>query len=250
MGGLGDLDGRRARVFGGFAEEYDRRRPGYPAAAVDWLLPPGAADVVDVGAGTGKLTGALLERGLQVTAVEPDPGMLAVLGRRHPAARALLAGADALPLPAQSVDAVLVAQAWHWFPHEAAVAEVRRVLRPGGWLGLVWNAARPVEPWEHRLARLDPDDDPDEGDVVPETPEVPGLPAGELEHRSFPWTWEVTAAEVRAREATYSAYAVMSPERREQLLDAHAAVVAAEASRRGTTMVPLGQQALCVRWRP
>ncbi|WP_298462381.1 class I SAM-dependent methyltransferase [uncultured Cellulomonas sp.] len=129
------LDPRRATAFGRYARDDDRWRPGYPDAAVDWLLPPGAPRVADVGAGTGKLTGALVDRGLEVDAVEPDDAMLAVLRERWPGVRAHLAGADRLPLPDGAVDAVVVGTAWHWFPHDAAVAEVRRVLRPGGRLG-------------------------------------------------------------------------------------------------------------------
>ena len=112
------LDPERARVFGAFAEDYERWRPGYPSEAVDWLVPPQATRVVDAGAGTGKLTGLLLARGLQVVAVEPDAGMLAVLARVHPDAGVHLSGADQLLVGDASVDAVLVAQAWHWFPHE------------------------------------------------------------------------------------------------------------------------------------
>ena len=130
------------------------------------MLPPGARRVADVGAGTGKLTRALLDRGLEVDAVEPDGDMLAELRRVAPEAHAHRAGAEALPLPDASVDVVLAGQAWHWFDHDAAVAEVRRVLRPGGWLGLLWNGMTPVpdgtelgpdDGWRGELARLDPD---------------------------------------------------------------------------------------------
>jgi SAM-dependent methyltransferase len=244
---MGDEHTRRASIFGSFAEEYDRRRPGYPGDAVDWLLPPGARDVLDLGAGTGKLTGSLLARGLRVTAVEPDPDMLAVLGRTHPGAVAHQAGADALPLPDASVDAVVVGQAWHWFPHEAAAAEVRRVLRPGGWLGLVWNAPDDQEAWEHELARLDPDRALGQQDDGPL--EIAGLPSGELTGTVVRWTWQVGPDDVRALLATHSRVALMPEREREELLDASAAVVATEVHRRGTATVPLNRRADCVRWR-
>ena len=139
------LDLTRALTFGRLAADYARFRPSYPREAVDWLVPDGATRVADVGAGTGQLTARLLERGLAVDAVEPDAAMLAELRRSCPGATAHHAGVEALPLPDASVDAVLVATAWHWFPFEEAVAEVRRVLRPGGWLGLVWNLVTPRE---------------------------------------------------------------------------------------------------------
>jgi len=247
------LDPLRSLVFGANAEAYERARPGYPDAAVDWLLPRSATRVADVGAGTGKLTGALLARGVEVVAVEPDAGMLAVLTRLHPKTEAHLGGADALPLTSLSVDAVFAAQAWHWFPHQRAVAEVRRVLRPGGWLGLVWNVEEPREPWQVELSRLDPDTGGGDVDVHRKAggkAAVSGLPEAQVEVAMFPWSLATTAAALRARLATHSAYAVMAAPERENLLDAAARVVDAEAARRGTDRVPLSMAAYCARWRP
>jgi SAM-dependent methyltransferase len=247
-----ELDPRRARVFGATAEDYERWRPSYPAAAVDWMLPPGATRVADLGAGTGKLTGVLLARGVAVEAVEPDPAMLAVLRREHPAATPHLAPAERLPLPDASLDAVLAGQAWHWFEHAAAVAETRRVLRPGGWLGLVWNGPAPRDRWEVDLARLDPDTREHDfaADAGDDPMEVPGLPADELERRNFPWLREISGPALRGRLLTHSAFVVMEPAARDALLDSMVAVVEAEAGRRGTPTVPLRQSAHCVRWRP
>jgi SAM-dependent methyltransferase len=127
------------------AERYERGRPGYPAAAVDRLVEelglagrPGAA-VADVGAGPGKLTRPLLERGLRVVAVEPVAGMRALLERRAPAADVRAGQAEALPLADGAVDAVVAGQAFHWFANAAALSELARVLRPDGRLGLIWN---------------------------------------------------------------------------------------------------------------
>jgi SAM-dependent methyltransferase len=216
------------------------------------MLPPGATRVADVGAGTGKLTGVLLSRGVAVEAIEPDPAMLAVLRREHPAATPHLAPAEQLPLPAASVDAVLAGQAWHWFDHAAAAAEVRRVLGPGGWLGLVWNGPEPRDGWEIDLARLDPDTRERDfaGDAADDPMEVPGLPAQELEQRNFPWLREISGPSLRGRLLTHSAFVLMAPAERDALLDAMTAVVDAEAARRGTPTVPLRQSAHCVRWRP
>lgn len=101
---------------------------------MEWLAPRPPARVADVGAGTGLLTSGLVARGLSVEAVEPDPRMLAVLRREVPAAIAHEAASDAMPFEDGSLDAVLVAEAWHWFPVDSTIAEVRRVLKPGGWL--------------------------------------------------------------------------------------------------------------------
>jgi len=247
------LDPSRAQVFGGYAEDYERLRPGYPDDAVNWLVPLGATRVADVGAGTGKLTSALLARGLQVAAIEPDAEMLAVLTRLHPRAEPYRSGADALPLGPASVDAVFAAQAWHWFPHQQAAEEVRRVLRPGGWLGLIWNIEEPREAWQVELSRLDPDTRGGEVGVHRESggkAAVTGLPEDELEVARFPWTCATTAVKLRARLATHSAYVVMDAQRREYLLDAATAVVAAEAARLGTEVVPLSMASYCIRWRP
>ncbi len=146
---------RRARSFGAVADRYARARPGYPAAAIEWLLEaaPGR-DVVDLAAGTGKLTQAIVEAGASVVAVEPDDEMRDALELALPGVEALAGTAEAIPLPDASADAVLVAQAFHWFEPEPACAEIARVLRPGGVLGLVWNLRDGSLPWVADLDRL------------------------------------------------------------------------------------------------
>lgn len=138
---------RHAASFTHNADEYAAVRPGYPQAAVDLLLPDGARDVLDLAAGTGKLTQALVARGVRVVAVEPADGMRAQLVARLPQVEVHAGTAEAVPLPDASVDAVTVAQAWHWFDEPAAAAEVARVLRPGGTLGIVWNDRDEDVPW-------------------------------------------------------------------------------------------------------
>src|SRR5580692_7460527 len=105
---------RQASSFGAAAATYERGRPPYPPEAVDWLLPDGATRVLDLGAGTGKLTRQLHDRGLDVIAVEPSAGMREELTRAVPGVAAYAGSAEEIPLPGSSVDAVLVAQAWHW----------------------------------------------------------------------------------------------------------------------------------------
>ncbi len=129
----------QATSFDRQAAEYARLRPGYPPAALDAAITVRAGTVLDLAAGTGKLTGDLLARGLDVLAVEPLFGMLTELGRHHPAARAICGTAENIPLGDSGVDAVLVGQAFHWFDPERALDEIARVLRPGGTLALLWN---------------------------------------------------------------------------------------------------------------
>lgn len=141
-----------ARSFDGAAPLYAAARPDYPASALDWLLPVGARRVLDLGAGTGKLTRQLVDRGLDVVAVEPSSPMLAELRRELPQVTAHEAPAEVTPLPDADVDAVLVAQAFHWFDAERALPEIARVLRSGGRLGLLWNFDDDRVDWVNALA--------------------------------------------------------------------------------------------------
>lgn len=144
----------QASSFGRAAAEYERSRPTYPDAAVDWLLPTGATAVLDIGAGTGKFTRSLLERDLEVTAVEPSERMRETLTEQLPTVRALPGSAEQIPLADSSVDAVTVAQAWHWVDEDRALPQIARVLRPGGTLGLVWNLRDEAVDWVRRLTDL------------------------------------------------------------------------------------------------
>ncbi len=165
------LDLRRATVFGQEAQEYHRWRPSYPPEAVDWVVPTGARDVLDLGAGTGKLTALLARPGLQVQAAEPDLRMLAVLRRHLPNVKAHHAPAERLPIADDSLDAVLVADAWHWFPHTQAIAEVRRVLRTGGRLALIWNTPQLATGWTSQVASSTPTPTP--AALLPRRPACP-----------------------------------------------------------------------------
>jgi SAM-dependent methyltransferase len=175
----------RSLSFGAQAAAYERGRPSYPPDAIDWLLPTDARDVLDLGAGTGKLTTRLVERGLRVVAVDPIAEMLEVLSNSLPDTPALLGTAEEIPLPDDSVDAVLVAQAWHWFDPEQAIAEVARVLRPGGRLALVWNTRDERLGWVRDLGRIigreDARDAFDAGITLP-------APFAVLEQHQVEWT--------------------------------------------------------------
>jgi SAM-dependent methyltransferase len=137
-----DQDERRRyrSSFGAAATAYAEHRPDYAPAAVRWALDPAPGPrVLDLGAGTGKLTATLVALGSHVIAVEPDRAMLTELRRALPAVRALPGSAEALPLPDASVDAVLAGHALHWFDMDLAGPEMARVLVPGGILAGLWN---------------------------------------------------------------------------------------------------------------
>jgi SAM-dependent methyltransferase len=127
------------RSFGSAAADYELGRPGWPVEAVDAAGVPRDATVLDLAAGTGKLTRVLVERFDRVIAVEPLAGMRAVLEEVVPDAEAIAGEAESIPLGDASVDAVFVAEAFHWFGGPAAVAEIARVLRPRGTLVVMWN---------------------------------------------------------------------------------------------------------------
>jgi SAM-dependent methyltransferase len=135
-----------ARSFDRAAEEYERTRPDYPAAVLELVPLDEDAEVLDLGAGTGKLTRVLRRRYRRVIAVEPLDGMRAILERVVPEAETLAGSAEAIPLPDASVDGVFAGQAFHWFANDDAVAEIARVLRPGGVLALVWNSGDEERP--------------------------------------------------------------------------------------------------------
>lgn len=127
----------RRLTFGAHADEYERARPEWPTEAARWLVPEGARFVVEVGAGTGKLTRAVAALGVRVLAVEPDPRMLAVLRGRG--LEGVEGSAEEIPVGDGEADAVVAGSSMHWFELERALPEFHRVLRPGGRLGFGWN---------------------------------------------------------------------------------------------------------------
>jgi SAM-dependent methyltransferase len=211
----------RARSFESVAAEYERHRPGYPEEALRWAarqlrLDPGAR-VVDVGAGTGKLSRGLLAAGFEVVAVEPGAPMLEQLRTAVPGAEALVASAESIPVPDGSVDAAFAGQAYHWFDRERALPELHRVVRPHGGLVLLWNWWNERDPLQRELGELigfaghDPFREED-------------LPGG-------PWFREVGRTVIEAEQgsspealvaylSTASALLTAEPEQREALLGA------------------------------
>ncbi len=143
-----------AHSFGGVAEAYERGRPTYPPDAVRWMLGDQPQIVLELGAGTGKLTRVIADLGHDVHATDPDEAMLHILERVMPGIRTARASAEDIPLADGSVDVVVAGQAFHWFDLDVALPEIARVLRPGGRICLVWNTRNEKIPWVRRLGRI------------------------------------------------------------------------------------------------
>lgn len=147
----------RATSFGQEAGTYESGRPEYPVEATTWLLSSLTSEghvlrVADLGAGTGKLTRAVLASApAQVVAIDPDQDMLNQLSERVPGVPTFVGAADSIPLPDAGLDALVCGQAWHWFDPESASAEIARVLRVGGILGLIWNVRDARVQWVRDL---------------------------------------------------------------------------------------------------
>lgn len=195
-----------AKSFEGIGEEYDRYRPGFPEAAAADIVPDRVGAVLDLGAGTGKFTELLVSRADRVVAVEPSTAMLNVLRAKLPTVEALEGGAESIPLPDTSVDAVTVAQAFHWFDRDAACAEIRRILVRGGALGLLWNQSDPACAWDracHRVAHPAVTDDAD-STTASAADELPGFT---FDHRTeVAWSEQITRVDYIRRWLTVSSF--------------------------------------------
>jgi SAM-dependent methyltransferase len=208
---------QRARSFARVAQEYERGRPGYPRAAIEWLLGAGPLVVLDLGAGTGKLTGALLDAGHRVIAVEPLAEMREILASSWPQAQPLAGSAERLPLADASVDAVTAGAAFHWFDQPRAQAEIVRVLRAPGVLGLLGNAFDAARPWVASVREI----------LGPPAIERPGhwpsaadleVDFAEIEDREFPHVQRQDRAHLRDLASSRSSLALMSEAEREAVL--------------------------------
>jgi SAM-dependent methyltransferase len=260
----------RGASFGAVAAAYDEHRPDYPEAAVRWCLAPvrsgpdlSGLRVLDLGAGTGKLTTVLVRLGADVTAVDPDPEMLAELRQQLPAIRALAGTAESIPLPAGSVDAVLCGQSMHWFDLDTALPEIARVLADGGVVGGLWNNDDDRVEWVAGLQAAA------QGAASPSLSarraELAGFAVDQFapdlfapsERAEFPHGQRRTARSLVATIATHSKFLVMEPEERDRRLGQVSAylagraetsageftlpmvTIAVRAARRGTDVSPL-----------
>ena len=235
-----------ARGFALAPEAYERGRPTYPDEAVGCLVRElgigSGRRALDLAAGTGKLTRRLTETGATVVAVEPVDAMRARLVRALPAVEALAGTAEAIPLPDASVDAVTVGQAFHWFDGDAALAEIHRVLRRGGRLGLVWNVKDESVDWVRRLAEI----------IEPYRGPAPKVASGAwkaafertrlftpLERARFAFVHETDMATVIARVTSISFIAALPDEEVERIVGRVRELLATHPDTRGRTIFPL-----------
>lgn len=228
----------RSHSFGSVAAAYERGRPGYPVAAARWAVGRDTGTVLDLGAGTGKLTRILAALGYETIAVEPDDAMRAVIRETSPSTRGLTGSAEAIPVPARSVDAIVVAQAWHWFDHARAAAEVARVVRPGGHVALLYNIRDERVPWVERFARATGErfgaaSEPLEFDGVRRRPGF-----GAVENREFAHVERLTIDDLVALARSFSFVALLPDDECRHVIETVAAIGRGAAAPDGLVDLP------------
>lgn len=238
---------RRGASFGAVAADYAVWRPGYPAEVVAFLAGGSGAPrrILDLGAGTGLLTEALVAAGHDVVAADLSAGMLAQLGERLPGVATHVARAEELPLPDRDVDVVVAAQAAHWFDPPAAAREFRRVLRPGGAVGFVWNTRDDRAPWAAELASLLAEGTRDQtGDRPEGNRAVVEAFAAELDadvaSLTTTWAHRVPPEAVVGRAASSSRVALLDEDERAAYLERVRRLVASHPDTRGRAELELG----------
>ncbi|WP_460710805.1 class I SAM-dependent methyltransferase [Nocardioides dilutus] len=201
-----------AHSFGAVADAYDRGRPTYPRQAAAWLTADAPVSVLELGAGTGKLTDQLVALGHDVHATDPDAAMLARLSERLPKVRTSQASAEEIPAGDRSYDVVVCAQAFHWFDLDKALPEIARVLKPGGRLSMVWNERDERVPWVRRLGAIIGTQEQlrDPSGALEGT----GL-FGELEHAVFRFRQQVDQHSIKDLVLSRSNIATLPPDQRE-----------------------------------
>lgn len=207
--------GSGALAFAEVADAYDRARPGYPREAAAWLVGRSPATVVELGAGTGKLTEELLALGHDVLATDPLDEMLSYLRMRHPDVRTATAPAEDIPVASRSVDVVVAAQAFGWFDLDRALPEIARVLRPEGVLALAFNQRDERIPWVRRLGAVlgSPHEAVDPSDAL-----VGSRLFGYVEEATFRFWQRLRRDDLRDLVRSRSYVAVMDPMARDRVL--------------------------------
>ncbi len=217
------MSGDRATSFGAEAENYEAGRPEYPFEAVAWMLermPEGSRRIADVGAGTGKLTRVLSTApDAEIVAIDPDIEMLGALRRAVPGIPTFQGSAERLPLPDASLDAVVLGQAWHWVEPAAASAEIGRVVRAGGALGLIWNIRDERTDWVRRLTEI-MHSSPAERMVNGAGAEGPRIeaPFGAVESERWEWSRPMTREQLKQMALSRSYLITASAEERAGIL--------------------------------
>ena len=245
---------QRSTSFGAIAADYDRLRPPPAPAAVDWLMPAQARTLVDLGAGTGLLSRALLRRAGHVIAVEPDDRMRAVLTASAPGVEAVRGTAEHIALPDAEADGVYASSAWQWMDPELAVPEIARVLRDGGRFGLVWTTRETDIPWlrarewfreAYQQARPSDVAEPRDaaGRRLVSLPD--GSPFVNIETETFRYSRPMTPAEIVDMLTTYSAVITADPEFIARGRERGAAALAAQFP--GADVIELPVRSYC--WR-
>lgn len=205
-----DLDAfrRLGAAFARGGDRYQRLRPGYPDDVVDWLVAgvPDGGRAVDVGAGTGKLTTALVARGFEVEAVDPSPDMLAQLRQQLPSVRLTVGSGEDTHVETGTADLVTFAQSWHWIEPAAGAAEIQRILKPSGRVSWVWNFLDVRVPWVaeladiwHTLAAAEATDATRHAPILTSAFEP-------VESRSFDWQQRMSRSDLAALVTTRSYY--------------------------------------------
>lgn len=211
-------DDGRGLKFGTVAEQYDRYRPGPPDSAIAIAGDLRGLTVLEVGAGTGKLTRFLTGLGANVSVIEPDDEMRSVLVRRSPDVHVLMGRAESVPVSDESFDAVFSSSAWHWFTQPDATNELARVLRDDGALNVWWNGFSRDVPWMVELTKMrEREDDPNRrprGWRAALDTDGPFIDAHDF---SLEWSWPRTIDEVVGNFGTYSGAIIRGDEERRAL---------------------------------
>jgi len=233
-----------ALSFGGVVDAYDRGRPTYPREAAVWLTGDAPVSVLELGAGTGKLTEQLVALGHDVHATDPDAAMLGRLAARLPDVRTSQSSAEEIPSGDRSYDVVVCAQAFHWFDLDRALPEIARVLKPGGRLSMVWNERDERVPWVRKLgAIIGRQDQLREPAAALEGSSL----FDEAEEAEFRFRQQVDQHTIKDLVLSRSNISTLSPEERDSRLDAVAALYADYG--RGMDGMQLPYTARCFRSR-
>jgi SAM-dependent methyltransferase len=242
--------------FGEVALEYNRLRSGPSDEALDWLVPAGATDVLEIGAGTGILTRLLVDRVNHLTAIEPDERMRTVLAASDARVEVLAGRAEKIPAASSSVDLVIAQSAWHWVDEARAIPEVARVLRPGGRLALVWTGPDRSVDWVRSLWAggiiFSPEDRSHEDGRRKRRHLVSVDPGGDRlfltpETQLFQWARSMSKEDLVALSGTYSAVITMDDDARREHFAGMARFLNAHEAFAGLDTIAVPMRSYC--WR-